>query len=413
MTDDRHHFKALLKNTNFIKLWLSQMFSQFTINIMNFYVLTRVFALTESSLAVSFMWLAGAIPALLLGPFAGSIVDNFSRRTILIVTNILQAGVIFCALFVSEKVFLLYAVVFFYWLLDQFYFPSQQASTPRLVPAEYLTAANGLFLLTQQASVFVGFGLGGILLTIFGPVGTVLIASANLLLAAASVYYLPRDPDRPGAKDKDFLKFWHDFQVGYDYLRQHRRILLPILLLIGSQVLISVIAVLLPGYVRSVLGLDLKHASITLIVPGALGAFAATYLLPRLSKTHRTKSLVQVGLILAATGLLIMSLLRLAPAKIYIAVATASLLGGAVASITVPIQSLVQSQTPKHLHGRVYGQMNFLLILATILPMIVSATIADILGISRFMGILGLILLSAYLFIRHRGDNVLANRSWL
>src|SRR3989344_1241398 len=308
MTDDRHHFKALLKNTNFIKLWLSQMFSQFTINIMNFYVLTRVFALTESSLAVSFMWLAGAIPALLLGPFAGSIVDNFSRRTIMTVTNILQAGVIFCALFVSEKVFLLYAVVFFYWLLDQFYFPSQQASTPRLVPAEYLTAANGLFLLTQQASVFVGFGLGGILLTIFGPVGTVLIASANLLLPAASVNYLPRDPDRPGAKDKDFLKFWHDFQVGYDYLRQHRRILLPILLLIGSQVLISVIAVLLPGYVRSVLDLDLKHASITLIVPGALGAFAATYLLPRLSKTYRTKSLVQVGLILAATGLLIMSL---------------------------------------------------------------------------------------------------------
>ena len=124
---------------------------------MNFYVVTRIFSLTSSTTAVSLMWIAGALPCLLFAPFSGPVVDGVSKRKSMIVTNLLQAASISLLFFVS-KPFSFYSVVFLYWFFDQIYMPSQQAATPQLVDKKLLPAANGLFLLTQQASLLVGFG---------------------------------------------------------------------------------------------------------------------------------------------------------------------------------------------------------------------------------------------------------------
>jgi len=93
-------FKDLLKNRNFVKLWVSQILSQMSINLMNFYVVTRIFSLTSSSTAVSLMWIAGALPCLLFAPFSGPVVDGVSKRKSMIVTNLLQASSISLLFFV-------------------------------------------------------------------------------------------------------------------------------------------------------------------------------------------------------------------------------------------------------------------------------------------------------------------------
>lgn len=411
---DIQTFKQLLKNGNFLKLWTSQMFSQFSINIMNFYILTRIFTVTESSIAVSFMWLAGALPALIFGPFSGAIVDNFSRRRMMFITNLLQALTILTILFVHDRIFFLYIIVFGYWFFDQLYFPSQQSSTPHLVPHNLLTSANGLFLLTQQASVLVGFGLGGILLTLFGSTGTILIATINLVIAAIAVYYLPADsPRRKELAQTDLFRFWKDLLAGYRFLKDHSTVLYPILLFISVQIFISILSTLLPAYVKSTLHLELKHAGTLLIVPGALGALLATYFLPQWSKNRRKSTIIQLGLACAGLSLIAMAILQFFPFRIPLSVVIASLLGGSIAAITIPIQTLIQQRTPPHFQGRIYGQMSFMFILATTLPLVVSATVADILGISGLIGLLGLILLAALLFIRTKGDHVMATSTWL
>ena len=172
--------KQLLTNKDFMKLWISQLLSQMTINIMNFYVITRVYQATQSNIAVSLVWIASALPALVFGPFSGVLVDNFSRKKMLVLTNILQAISVAGALLISPRhIFPLYVITFLYWLFDQVYFPAQQASVPSLVPKKLLDSANGLFLITQQASILLGFGMGGLLLGFLGPKLTILLV--NLL----------------------------------------------------------------------------------------------------------------------------------------------------------------------------------------------------------------------------------------
>lgn len=404
-------FRLLFRNHNFLKLWVSQIFSQLTINIMNFYVLTRIYAATRSTIAVSLIWVAGALPSLIFGPFSGPIVDSFSRRKMMIFTNFFQGLVIALALLItSHRIFPLYVIVFLYWFLDQLYLPSQQASVPWLVEKKLLAAANGLFLLTQQASILVGFGLGGILLSLLGPRLTIILASLNLFIAAVSVYLLPKDTVSQPVSEKSLFRFWQDFQHGYTFLKNHRLVLLPLLLIAVSQIFISITAVVLPTYTFEVLGLDINHAGIVLVVPGALGALLVTYFLPKLLSDRRKKDVVASGLLVGGLSLVGLGLISFLPfLKVLAAVLIAVGLGAAIAAIIAPSQSLIQHHTPALFRGRVYAQMSFLMIVATTLPLIASASVADVIGVAAMISLMGVLLIIGYLFIRHQADHVLAN----
>lgn len=388
------------------------MLSQFSIQIMTFYILTRVFSITHSTVAVSLIWIASSLPALLFGPFSGAIVDSFSRRKLLVGTAVLQAAVVSLLFFASRRVFLLYVIVFLYWLFDQLYYPSQQATAPSLVNKSDLPMVNGLFLLTQQVSVIVGYGLGGILLTVVGPQYTILFAVVNLLVAAIATAMLPSDKPKRGLFEKDIAQFFTDFAEGYSYVKNNKGVLGPLIIVIGCQVFITIISTSLPTFTQEILSMDITHAGSTLIVPAAVGAIISTVLMPNLMKKFRARYLVGSGLLIAALGLIGLSLLAYLPLlRVPSAVGLAVMLGVSVAAILIPSQSLLQERTPELLRGRIFGQLGFMMILATTIPIISSAAIADFLGISVLMGLLGLVLLAGFILMIVKGKYVMANRS--
>ncbi len=401
-------FGLLLKNSNFVKLWLSQILSQITINLMTFIVLTRIFEATKSNVAVSMLWIASSLPVLFFGPFSGAIVDNFSRRKMMIVTNIAQAISVASFLILKKYVFALYAVVFLYWLIDQLYLPSQQASLPSLIKGKLLASANGMFLLTQQATFLFGFGMGGLFLTVLGINKTVVFASILLLVAAISVYLLPKD--EPKTKNFQINKFWRDFALGYKFIRSNNTVLLPLMVIIFSQIFVAIISSILPSYTRVELGLDLKHVSLVLVVPAAIGALLFTSKLPDLLKRYRKIMIIKFGLIGSAISLSLLAILPyLTRYSILFGAVSAVLLGISSAAITVPSQTLLQEKTPAWFRGRVYGSLSFMLIIATSMPLLLAATLADVLGIPILLMIMACTLVLGFFFMHRKGDHVLAN----
>jgi MFS family permease len=401
-------FGLLLKNSNFVKLWLSQILSQITINLMTFIVLTRIFEATKSNVAVSMLWIASSLPALFFGPFSGAIVDNFSRRKMMIVTNIAQAISVASFLILKKYVFALYAVVFLYWLIDQLYLPSQQASLPSLIKGKLLASANGMFLLTQQATFLFGFGMGGLFLTVLGINKTVVFASILLLVAAISVYLLPKD--EPKTKNFQINKFWRDFALGYKFIRSNNTVLLPLMVIIFSQIFVAIVSSILPSYTRVELGLDLKHVSLVLVVPAAIGALLFTSKLPDLLKRYRKIMIIKSGLIGSAVSLSLLAILPyLTQYSVFFGAVSAVILGISSAAITVPSQTLLQEKTPAWFRGRVYGSLSFMLIIATSMPLLLAATLADVLGIPILLMIMACTLVLGFFFMHRKGDHVLAN----
>ena len=82
-------FRDVLKNRDFVKLWVAQMLSQTAQQIVNFALVLQVADITGSSTAVSGIIISFTIPAILFAAIAGVFVERNSKKTMLVITNVL------------------------------------------------------------------------------------------------------------------------------------------------------------------------------------------------------------------------------------------------------------------------------------------------------------------------------------
>ncbi len=384
----------LKENKKFTLLWASQILSQITLNMINFVMATRIYEKTGSTLAVSFLWVFFYLPSFFLGPFSGLFVDLWSLRSTLLVTNFLQGVTMLLFLFIGDKVYPIYTIVFLFSLLNQFYFPAEAASLPWLVKKNSLPLANSLFMMTAQTSLVIGLGVSGILMKLFGKNNPVIISAMALFIAAAAVYYLPKEQH---AKKKfninGFSKFWSQLGFGYSFIRSNKIVLFPILLTIFTQVLVISLAVTIPSFAANLLSVDVQDAGILMVVPLGLGALLGTLSLSKYFQKTRKKILMTRGLTGAFFIFMFFALILplLGPYKVYFAVLSMFTLGYCGFFIAVPNQTLLQENTPSALRGRVFGALGFLSTLVTLPFLIFSATIVDVLGTGLFMFFAGVV----------------------
>ncbi|KKS90545.1 MAG: Major facilitator superfamily [Microgenomates group bacterium GW2011_GWA2_44_7] len=399
-------FNQLFKNANFLRLWFSQIASQVTINMVNFALIARIFENTGSSVAVSFLWITYGLPALLIGPIVGPLIDLASKRKILIVTNLLQAVAIFSYHLFKQKLFPLYTIVFVYSLLDQFYMPAEGASIPYHVPKKLLPVANSLYSLTFQAALLFGFALSGPLIVAFGADMPFVLGSILLILAALSVYKLPKKEN--GQRHRSFGAYWQDLTYGYSYVRHQPFILFPIILIMGFQTGFSIIAVIFPSYINDVLHLAIRDASWVLVIPGGIGALlAAFYILPKVLGSVRKIKVIELGLLAACACLLSLGIVVPTLGGIVRSgVASLSAVLGGIAGILllVPANTVIQEQTPPSMRGRIYGSLTFLLTIAVVAPTLLAATISDVVGAQMLVLILATGALISFFLIKTKGE---------
>jgi len=408
-------FKPLIKNSKFVYLWTSQVLSQLTINIMNFLLLIRLYERTGSSIATSFLWIAYALPAILIGPIAAASVDIFDRKKMLVVANLLQSIAIFIYAFLHEtSFFLLYGIVVTYSFFNQFYVPAEAASLPSLVKKKSLPQANGLFFLTQQAALVVGFGFAGLLNHTLGFSYSLYLCSFFLLLAFISVSFLPtmRTRERmPRSFEKALFKFFSRMIEGYRFIRENRSILLPFILMMGLSVSLSVIVVSMPVLAEDIFRISVNSAGVMIAVPAGIGAAIGTFIVTRLlNKGWRKKRTIETFLMIMASILFIFTFILPEITNIFrivLGTACVLLIGLSFVGILIPSQTFLQEKTPGGLRGRVFGNFWFLVTVATVFPVLFSGAITEIFGIRLLIFLLTALVMAALFFSKKYGQSVI------
>ncbi len=408
-------YRQLLGNQNFLKVWLSQIFSQFTLNIINFLLITQIFELTASTLAVSLLWIFYSLPVIFLGPFSGFLVDIWDKRKIMMVTNFLQALTIFSLLAIHHRFYFIYVIVFTYAVLNQFYAPSEAAVIPALVKKDALAAANSLFLFTAQLSFLVGFGSASILLKFLSRQETIFLSGVLLLLAAAVVALLPANKlISHRRRFSDWAHLTDDIQAGIKFLfRSGRLVFLGFLVIALFQMAATSAATILPVLAREILHRSLREAGIILIVPLALGLIFGSYFFGRADRKIRKKEWIVSGAVAAGIFIILTAFLDYFSYSYRGRALLASLfllgLGIALALVVVPAQTFIQEFTPAKIRGRVFSLLNVTVNLAAIPPLLVMATIIDIFGVRLLLLIVGsLAIILGALTISH-GDRIIAD----
>lgn len=411
MTTD---FKSLIKNKKFMYLWISQILSQLTIQVMNFLIIIRLFERTGSTIATSFIWIAYALPAILVGPFAATWVDFLDRRMVLIVSNLLQfLTILVYALTFNRYFFLSYAVVLTYSFFNQFYVPAEAASLPALVSKKKLPQANGLFFLTQQASVIVGFGFAGIVSELIGFKFTFLVLSLFLFLAFVSVSFLPNTKGSSrslSALDIDIGKFFERIAEGYRFIKGNLSILMSFILLASLHVAISIISVNLPIMAKEIIGINPRYSGLVIVIPAGIGALASVLLIPKYLKSMRKKTLIERSLVLVSISIwLAIFLVPEVPQnlKVVLSALLFAMAGASFVGIIIPAQTYLQEKTPRSLMGRVFGNFWFIATVATIFPVLFSATISELFGARMLFFLIGLTTLIGYVYSIKKGQKLL------
>ena len=410
-------YKGLFKNKKFIFLLNSQVLSQITIQIMNFTLLIKLFSDTNSPLATSFLWVFYALPVVFFGPIASTSVDILNRRKILIFSNLFQSlTILVFALYSQTSIFLIYGIVMVYSFFNQFYVPAELATLPSLVKKKFLPQANGLFFITQQASIIVGFSVAGILNSFIGFTNTLFLGSFLLFLAFVNVIFLPDMKVKKsvsGKYEKDLIGFFRRLFDGYLFIKNNRLVLAPLALLVILNISLAVIVVNMPVIAKEILSINLELAGILMVIPSAVGAgIAAVYIPKKLKLGTRKFSIIQSSIIVLTVSLASFSLLIpqfLGGMRTLVSFLVLVATGYSFVGIFIPTQTLLQEVTPQEFRGRVFGNFWFMMTIATIFPVIFSGTISEIFGAKFLIFMLFLAYLGLVILVHKKGKEFVKN----
>jgi MFS family permease len=186
----------------FRRLWLGQVFSGFGAQMTLVAVMFQVWRETGSTVWTGAVGLAQALPVIVFGLFAGSLVDRVDRRKFALVTTSGQAG---CSVLLAVQGFLddvpVVAVLALVAVQSCFVAgggPAARTFVPRLLPPEQLPAGLALNRIAFQGAMLLGPALGGLVLGRFGVGGCYLVDALTFGAAFYGVFGLP--PMRPGGE---------------------------------------------------------------------------------------------------------------------------------------------------------------------------------------------------------------------
>ena len=174
--------RPVLMNRSFLLLWLAQLISQSAQNAILFTLLVLVTDLTDGSMFTSVLVLAFVVPSVVFGIFSGVLVDMWSKRLLLIYTNVARMLLAICFLLSRDHFGGLIAISIFFATASQFFGTTDAVTVPSVVPKHQLMAANSVFSMAVTGSQLIGMiFLAPILLPTIGAtwifvVGSVMFA---------------------------------------------------------------------------------------------------------------------------------------------------------------------------------------------------------------------------------------------
>lgn len=224
-------YSQLLKNNrNFRNLLWGQFVSEMG-NWFNFIAglgLVRVVS-DASPMAAGVLFLARLLPFALFSPIAGTFVDRFSRRQVMIWSDIVRVFVALAFLLVTsaDDLWIAYAATVVLSTFGAFFEGAKNAATPNMTGKDGLLAGTALMFSTRFLLMAIGSALGGFAAFYFGYKVAFIINAASFAVSAFSIWLIPEEATRDDEtavrmKDKTAREsFFTELKEGFRYTVQN------------------------------------------------------------------------------------------------------------------------------------------------------------------------------------------------
>lgn len=374
---------------SYLFFWSGQLVSLLGSSVAQFVIIWWITLETGSALYLSIASFLGLVPMVILTPFAGVLVDRWSRKALIGIVDFLQALVTVVLIFLfwlsSVSIWQVLVLLAVRGIFQAFHSPAVSAIVPLMVPKAKLSRINGLNYLFTGAVTLIGPVVAALLLT-FWKIHQILWIDAITFMVAVIPLLLIAIPSVRKKQDKS--SFEKDLGEGLAFIKNGRGFLPLLILATVLNFLLTPLSTLLPYYVK----FDHLGAAPDLAIVMAFfqGGILAGGLLMSMIKGFKKKMVaIMSSIYIIFLGY---ALVALTPTGLFWFMA----IGGVVMAFCVPvanvsIQTIIQTVVPMKMQGRVNSVTMALASAAQPFGMILSGIIVEFTRTANlFLGCSGL-----------------------
>lgn len=380
--------------TRFAVVFIGQAFSLFGSRLVQFALVWWLTMESGSASALAFASIMAILPQVLLGPFAGTLVDRWNRRTILMVSDgvIALAVVVLALLFAqgSVQMWHIYVLMAVRSLGGAFQWPAMQASTSLMVPEEHLSRISGLNQSLQGLANIVAPPLGALLLELIPIQNILAIDVSTAILAIGPLFFISIPQPRREASAEGRPSVLADLREGFRFVWGWKGLMMIVGIALVINLLTNPAFTLLPilvtnhynggaielAWFQSANGVGMIAGGILL---GVWGGFKSRI------KTAMSAMIIMGG------GLLIFSFLP--GDALLLGVGLLFVFGTMNSIANASFFALLQATVPADMQGRVFTMMMSLIMSMTPVGLALAGPVADLFGLRIWYTVAGVVMI--------------------
>jgi MFS family permease len=341
-----------LSYREFRLLWYGQVFTSMATWMDSIARGWLIYELTDSSFQLGLVRGVQAIPTLILSPLAGSAADLYSRKTQILIAQIVD-GLLYlwvAVMIISGNIqpWHVYVTSLGLATVQAFQLPSRSSMVSDSVPSTCLTNAMGLNAVVFNSARSAGPALAGVLIAWYGTAGSYSVQALFYLLA--TVWTVMLRPERraastsPGAGRQSFGRNILD---GWKFSWSNYEVRVGLLVVSAAMFSLIPFTTLLPVFARDILNVGARGQGILLTCMG-VGALFSSVLVAFLGD-RMPRGLVMIGGV-ALYGVLLA--IFAASSSFALSMAVMFMIGLCHVTSHALIQIVIQSYSPAHFRGR-------------------------------------------------------------
>ena len=334
-----------LKDPTFRRLVAGWTFSNFGDSVLFLTLAIWAKDLTGSDAAAGLVFLFLGLPVF-LAPFAGQVADRYSRKRLVILSN-LAAGMVVLSLFFVDgpgQLWLIYLVTFLYGLLNYVTGAAGSGLVRDMLSDDQLASGNGILNTIDQGLRLLSPLVGAGAYALFGGFAISVVTFASLMVAAVIMSTLRIEESTP---EKEQVTFWQEVSAGARHIRSVP-VLTRVTLALGFAFAMTGLAnTTIFAVIEQGLGRGSEFFGVLAAIQGG-GSVAGGVTAALLIRKWGERSVVAIGLAMLGAGIGLCIVPNLA-----VVMAGHVLAGISIPWFVVGFATLRQRLTPARLQGRV------------------------------------------------------------
>ena len=419
----RHPYVRLGLNGSFTSLWAGQLISLFGDRIHQLALAAAVLVTTGSALATALVFVTATIPNLLFSPIAGTLVDRWDRKDVLVVSDLLRAAVVLLIpIAIVTNILFVYPLVFALTSISIFFRPARVAILPQIVRQDELLTANSALWVGETLADVIGYPLAGLFVVALGsalPIAFWLdaatYAASAMLLSTLVVRPIEHGseplvatigadaaapagtgevvPPTPVVADVA-PGFLGELKAGWRFLRGEPVLLANTLQAAVAQLTVGALLALTPVFAKQVFGdAEIGWEAVYAFIETGVGAgnLLGGFLIGLIGMRYAKGQMVIAGYTFFGAMVTLMAL----SGNLGLVIGFAFGSGIANMVFVIPSQTLFQERTPPDLMGRVVGFRFALVFGAMTFAMALGGVMAEVVGVIAVLVTFGLVTMVA------------------